>query len=157
MIETMRLIEMTISIAITIIVFTVVIGNTDITTPLVPLFIQSFHNIFWIFFRDLPLWSPGSTFPEKRTAGSAAMIFSLQKGEKPVNFLTKDSVKCFFCQNGLFNSLCNNFCIHFCILHGGIILVIVAGIFNFNNEISCSKNYHDIIYINIPKAFTSKL
>jgi MFS family permease len=49
MIETMRLIGMTISIAITIIVFTVVIGNTNITPPLYPLFIQSFHIIFWIF------------------------------------------------------------------------------------------------------------
>ena len=50
MIETMRLIGMTISIAITIIVFTVVIGNTHITPPVFPLFIQSFHISFWIFF-----------------------------------------------------------------------------------------------------------
>jgi predicted MFS family arabinose efflux permease len=49
MIETMRLIGMTISIAITIIVFTVVIGNTHITPPVFPLFIKSFHIIFWIF------------------------------------------------------------------------------------------------------------
>jgi MFS family permease len=49
MIETMRLIGMTISIAITIIVFTVVIGDTHITPPVFPLFIQSFHSIFWIF------------------------------------------------------------------------------------------------------------
>ena len=49
MIETMRLIEMTISIAITIIFFTVVIGNPDITPPVFLLFIRSFHIIFWIF------------------------------------------------------------------------------------------------------------
>jgi EmrB/QacA subfamily drug resistance transporter len=49
MIETMRLIGMTLSIAITIIVFTVVIGNTHITPPIFPLFIRSFHIIFWIF------------------------------------------------------------------------------------------------------------
>jgi MFS family permease len=49
MIETMRLIGMTISIAIAIIVFTVVIGNTRITPPVFPLFIESFHIIFRIF------------------------------------------------------------------------------------------------------------
>jgi hypothetical protein len=49
MIETMRLIGMTISVAITIIVFTVVIGDLHITPPVFPLFIQSFHSIFWIF------------------------------------------------------------------------------------------------------------
>jgi MFS family permease len=50
MIETMRLIGMTISIAITIIVFTVVIGNNHITPPVFPLFIQSFHLLFLVFF-----------------------------------------------------------------------------------------------------------
>ena len=49
MIETMRLIGMTISIAIAIIVFTAVMGNTHISSPLFPLFIQSFHIIFLIF------------------------------------------------------------------------------------------------------------
>ena len=49
MVETMRLIGMTISIAIAIIVFTVVIGNTHITPPVFPLFIRSFHILFWIF------------------------------------------------------------------------------------------------------------
>jgi len=49
MIETMRLIGMTISIAITIIIFTVMIGNTPISPPVFPLFIRSFHVVFWIF------------------------------------------------------------------------------------------------------------
>jgi MFS family permease len=49
MIETMRLIGMTISIAISIIVFTVVMGDTHISPPPVPLFIQSFHMSFLIF------------------------------------------------------------------------------------------------------------
>jgi MFS family permease len=49
MIETMRLIGMTISIAITIIVFTAVIGDTLITPPVFPLFIRSFQLLFWIF------------------------------------------------------------------------------------------------------------
>jgi len=49
MIETMRLIGMTISIAIAIIVFTVIIGNAHITQPVLALFIRSFHILFWIF------------------------------------------------------------------------------------------------------------
>jgi MFS family permease len=49
MIETMRLIGMTISIAIAIIVFTAVMGNMHISSPLFPLFIRSFHIIFLIF------------------------------------------------------------------------------------------------------------
>ncbi len=49
MVETMRLIGMTISVAITIIVFTVVIGDPHITPPVFPLFIRSFQIIFWIF------------------------------------------------------------------------------------------------------------
>jgi hypothetical protein len=50
MIETMRLVGMTLSIAIAIIVFTLVVGSSRITQPAFPLFIRSFHILFWIFF-----------------------------------------------------------------------------------------------------------
>jgi MFS family permease len=49
MIETMRLVGNTLSIAIAIIVFSVIIGNTRITPGDLPLFIQSLRILFWIF------------------------------------------------------------------------------------------------------------
>ena len=49
LIETMRLIGMTVSIAITGIVFAVLLGNVHITAPSVPEFLRSFHVSFWIF------------------------------------------------------------------------------------------------------------
>ena len=48
MIETMRLMGMTISIAISIIIFSIIIGTTQITPSAGPAFIESLHLIFWI-------------------------------------------------------------------------------------------------------------
>ena len=50
MIETMRLLGMTISISVSGIVFAVFLGNTHITASLFPVFMQSFRLSFMIFF-----------------------------------------------------------------------------------------------------------
>ena len=49
MVETMRLVGMTISIAITTIIFTFFIGSTHITPAVSREFIETIHVIFWIF------------------------------------------------------------------------------------------------------------
>jgi Arabinose efflux permease len=49
MIETMRLIGMTISIAISIIVFTLFVGNEPVTPELHELYLSSMRTIFWIY------------------------------------------------------------------------------------------------------------
>ena len=49
MIETMRLLGMTLSITITGIVFAVFLGNARITPSLFPMFMQSFNRSFMIF------------------------------------------------------------------------------------------------------------
>jgi MFS family permease len=49
MIETMRLLGMTVSITIAGIIFAVFLGNARITPPLFPMFMNSFHRSFMIF------------------------------------------------------------------------------------------------------------
>ena len=95
MIETMRLIGMTISIAISIIVFTAVMGDTHIRPPLVPLFIQSFHMSFLIFlgisFGGLFV---ALTLKNERPAGSYN-IFSSYSGSIAGFFKRLCTVVCF--------------------------------------------------------------
>jgi hypothetical protein len=46
----MRLMGMMISIAITIVVFTVMIGNVHITPAVSDLFLPAMKTVFWLFF-----------------------------------------------------------------------------------------------------------
>jgi len=50
MVETMRLLGMTISIAIAILIFTHFVGNTEVTPELLPVYLSSIRLIFWILF-----------------------------------------------------------------------------------------------------------
>lgn len=49
MIETMRLTGMSISLAISIIIFTLIVGNVRVTPELHPVFLSSMRLIFWIY------------------------------------------------------------------------------------------------------------
>ena len=75
MIETMRLIGMTVSIAITIIIVTVTFVSTPFSPPNVPVVYPEFSCRILDIFRNLPLWSPGRPYPEKGTAGFSPHIF----------------------------------------------------------------------------------
>ncbi len=71
MIETMRLVGMTISIAITTIIFTYFIGSTHITPTVSGEFIGAIHLIFWIFLGISVCALLVTLFLEKRPADQA--------------------------------------------------------------------------------------
>jgi MFS family permease len=71
MVETMRLVGMTISIAITTIVFTFFIGSTHITPAVSREFIGTIHLIFWIFLGISLCALLVTLFLKRRPAGAA--------------------------------------------------------------------------------------
>jgi MFS family permease len=71
MVETMRLVGMTISIAITTIIFTFFIGSTHITPEVSREFIGTIHVILWIFLGVSLCALPVTLFLKRSPAGSA--------------------------------------------------------------------------------------
>jgi MFS family permease len=71
MVETMRLVGMTISIAITTIIFTFFIGSTHITPAVSREFIGTIHVIFWIFLGISLCALLVALFLKRRPTGSA--------------------------------------------------------------------------------------